>query len=101
VEACRRPGSSTAPDGLGRFAGDPEGQDAWSFHAAELNAVYSLGAVRATANREDIMFSETNPTPTLGRRIVQTPHQSQRPKSMSGSGYPKFRNDRAVAEIRI
>jgi uncharacterized Zn-finger protein len=47
------------------------------------------------------MFSETNPTPTLGRRIVQTPHQSQRPKSMSGSGYPKFRNDRAVAEIRI
>ena len=24
---------------LGRFAGDPEGQDAWSFHAAELNAV--------------------------------------------------------------
>ena len=24
---------------LGRFAGDPDGQDAWSFHAAELNAV--------------------------------------------------------------
>jgi len=24
---------------LGRFAGDPAGQDAWSFHAAELNAV--------------------------------------------------------------
>jgi hypothetical protein len=24
---------------LGRFAGDPNGQDAWSFHAAELNAV--------------------------------------------------------------
>ena len=47
------------------------------------------------------MFSETNPTPTLGRRIVQTPHQSQRPKAMSGSGYPKFRNDHAVAEIRI
>jgi hypothetical protein len=47
------------------------------------------------------MFSETNPTPTLGRRIVQTPHQSQRPKSMSGSGYPKFRNDHAVVEIRI
>ena len=21
---------------LGRFAGDPDGQDAWSFHAAEL-----------------------------------------------------------------
>ena len=29
------------------------------------------------------------------------PPQSQRRKSMSGSGYPKFRNDRAVAEIRI
>jgi hypothetical protein len=24
---------------LDRFAGDPDGQDAWSFHAAELNAV--------------------------------------------------------------
>jgi hypothetical protein len=29
------------------------------------------------------------------------PHQSQRPKSMSGGVYPKFGNDRAVAEIRI
>jgi hypothetical protein len=26
---------------LGRFAGDPEGQDARSFHAAELNAVFA------------------------------------------------------------
>ena len=26
---------------LGRFAGDPHGQDAWSFHAAELNAVFA------------------------------------------------------------
>jgi len=26
---------------LGRFAGDPDGQDAWSFHAAELNAVFA------------------------------------------------------------
>jgi len=25
---------------LGRFAGDPDGLDAWSFHAAELNAVF-------------------------------------------------------------
>jgi hypothetical protein len=24
---------------LGCFAGDPNGQDAWSFHAAELNAL--------------------------------------------------------------
>ena len=40
-------------------------------------------------------------TRPLGRWIVQTPHQSQRPKAMSGSGYPRFRNDHAVAEIRI
>ena len=26
---------------LGRFAGDPDGQDAWSFHAAELNTVFA------------------------------------------------------------
>jgi hypothetical protein len=26
---------------LGRFAGDPDGQDAWSFHASELNAVFA------------------------------------------------------------
>jgi len=25
----------------GRFADDPDGQDAWSFHAAELNAVFA------------------------------------------------------------
>ena len=25
---------------LGRFAGDPDGLDTWSFHAAELNAVF-------------------------------------------------------------
>lgn len=26
---------------LGRFAGDPDGQDTWSFHAAERNAVFA------------------------------------------------------------
>lgn len=26
---------------LGRFAGDLDGQDAWSFHAAELNTVFA------------------------------------------------------------
>src|ERR1700738_3475291 len=26
---------------LGRFAGDPDGQDAWSFHAAELDSVFA------------------------------------------------------------
>jgi hypothetical protein len=28
-------------------------------------------------------------------------HQSQRAKSMSGGGYPKFKNDRGVPEICI
>src|ERR1700757_2664047 len=26
---------------LGRFAGDPDGRDAWPFHVAELNAVFA------------------------------------------------------------
>ena len=26
---------------LGRFAGDPDGLDAWTFHAAELNSVFT------------------------------------------------------------
>src|SRR3974377_402852 len=33
------PGFFVCARRLGRFAGDPDGQDAWSFHAAELNAV--------------------------------------------------------------
>src|ERR1700686_2653030 len=33
------PGFFDSARRLGRFAGDPDGQDAWSFHAAELNAV--------------------------------------------------------------
>ena len=33
---------------LGRFAGDPDGQDAWSFHAAELNAVFAHWGFMAT-----------------------------------------------------
>jgi hypothetical protein len=31
---------------LGRFAGDPHGQDARTFHAAELNAVFARGGER-------------------------------------------------------
>jgi hypothetical protein len=58
---------------LGRFAGDPDGQDAWSFHAAELNAVLARWAVRATTNNEDIMFTEISPTPN--RQTVQTLRQ--------------------------
>ncbi len=47
------------------------------------------------------MFTEINPIPTWGRQTVQTPHQSQRPKSVSGNGHLKFRNDHGVPEIRI
>ena len=37
---------------LGRFAGDPDGQDAWSFHAAELNAVFARwGSSRDNSQR--------------------------------------------------
>jgi hypothetical protein len=53
------------------------------------------------AEHEDIMFTEINPTPDRRRQTVQTSRQSQRPESMSGSGYLKFRNDRGVPEIRI
>jgi hypothetical protein len=35
------PGFFNCARRLGRFAGDPEGQDTWSFHAAELNAVFA------------------------------------------------------------
>ena len=35
------PGFFESARRLGRFAGDPDGQDAWSFHAAELNTVFA------------------------------------------------------------
>ena len=35
------PGFFDCAGRLGRFAGDPAGQDAWSFHAAELNSVFA------------------------------------------------------------
>ena len=47
------------------------------------------------------MFTEINPTSDGGRQAAQTSRQSQRPGSLSGNGYLKFRNDRAVPEIRI
>jgi hypothetical protein len=54
---------------LGRFAGDPDGQDTWSFHAAERNAVFARWGVRATTNNDDMMFTEINPTPNRGGRL--------------------------------
>jgi uncharacterized Zn-finger protein len=47
------------------------------------------------------MFTEINSIPTWVRQSVQTPRQSQRPKSVFGSRYLKFRNDRGVPEICI
>ncbi len=47
------------------------------------------------------MFTEINPTPNRGGRLSGPPALSQRPESMSGSGYVKFRNDRGVPEICI
>jgi len=39
--AFEPPGFFDCARRLGRFAGDPDGQDAWSFHAAELNSVFA------------------------------------------------------------
>ena len=47
------------------------------------------------------MFIEINPAPGQERQTVQTLCQSQRPQSLSRSGYLKFRNDRGVREICI
>jgi uncharacterized Zn-finger protein len=58
----------------------------------------SLAAVRAITN------TRTSRAPKLTRALpadCPDPHQSQQRESMSGRGYPKFRNGRAVAEIRI
>ena len=54
---------------LGRFAGDPDGQDAWSFHAAELTRSSVAGAVRATTNSDDMMSTEINPIPRRDGRL--------------------------------
>jgi uncharacterized Zn-finger protein len=56
-------------------------KDAATFHAVELNAVFARWGAR-DADCAD-------------------PHHSQRLESMSGIGYPKFRNDRGVPEICI
>lgn len=77
---------------LGRFAGDLDGQDARTFHAAELNAVFAFWDGY-------VMLTELT-RPVTGAAECPDPHQSQRSESMSG-GYPKFRNDRGVPEIGI
>jgi uncharacterized Zn-finger protein len=47
------------------------------------------------------MLIEINPATSREWNAVRPPRQSQRPQSLSGSGYLKFRNDRGVAEICI
>jgi hypothetical protein len=90
VAACRRPDSSSAPD----VSGDPNGQDAWSFHAAELNAVLARWAVRAKINTRTSRSPKLTRPPTGG--LSRPPTKSRQRESMSGRGYPKFRKDRAV-----
>ena len=58
---------------LGRFAGDPDGLDAWSFHAAELNTVFARWGGSGTTNNEDLMFTETSPTPNRGGGLSRPP----------------------------
>ena len=91
------PGFVDYAERLGRFA---NGQDARTFHAAELNAISLTGAVRPT------LATSTRCSPILTRPLpgaadCADPHHSQRLKSMSSGGYPKFRNDRGVPEICI
>ena len=47
------------------------------------------------------MFIETNPTPNMGSGPCKPPPVPTDLKSMFGGGYPKFRNDRGIPEIRI
>ena len=58
---------------LGRFAGEPDGQDARTFHATELNLSSLTGAVQAATNNEDIMLTETNPTRNRGSGSSRSP----------------------------
>jgi uncharacterized Zn-finger protein len=69
--------------------------------AARNRPLLVMSETADAAEHEDIMFTEINPSPDRRRQTVQTSRQSQRPESMSGSGYLKFRNDRGVPEIRI
>jgi hypothetical protein len=56
------PGFFDCAQRLGRFAGDPYGQSAKTFHSAELNAVFACWGGSGD-NNEDIMLTETTPTP--------------------------------------
>ena len=64
------PGFFDCAPRVGRFAGDPDGQDAWSFHGAKLKAIFARwGGSRDNSRRGYHMFIETNPTPTRGSAL--------------------------------
>jgi hypothetical protein len=70
------PGSFECARRLGRFAGDPNGWDAWSFRAAELNAVSARWGGSRDNYHADIPSTETNPSPTGGLSRRPTNHNS-------------------------
>jgi uncharacterized Zn-finger protein len=72
----------------GRFSGDPDGDEARTLHTAELHVVFLLQGRFARQSR-----------PLTGAADCPDPQHSY--ESMPGSGYPMFRNDRGVPEIRI
>jgi uncharacterized Zn-finger protein len=70
------------------------------FHTAELNAVFARWGGSRNASDKGILFTElTRPQPRGGG--LWSPPPLTTAQSMSGSGYPKFRNDRGVPEICI
>jgi hypothetical protein len=71
------PGFFDCAQRLGRFAGDPDGQDAWSFHAAELNAVFARWGGSRDNYNEDICSPKLNPTPTRGPAAADCPDPQQ------------------------
>ncbi len=66
----RNPGSSTAPDvSAGSRAVRTQGR----FAPPSLPPSSLAGAVRATTNNEDILLTETNPTPNQGGGLPRPP----------------------------
>jgi hypothetical protein len=68
--------------------GDPDGEDARTFHAAQLHAVFAC--------RDG---SRDSRNPRAG--AADCPNLQHSYESMSGRGYSMFMNDRGVPEVRI
>ena len=79
---------------LGRFAGKDVS------HRRAERRLCSLGRfARRLTTRTSCSPKLTRPL--TGAADCPDPQHSQRPESVSGSGYPKFRNDHGVPEISI